>query len=122
MSHERHVVVNVKIRSPRVVIQMLHPPANDFQRALIRDAEVFPQQGAACGKRLRELRLFRWKTVGWNSKQEIRIRRETRPYGTLRSISNTRKIGAKLKQIENDLKMNVRRPAAVLLCWTDARE
>src|SRR6267143_3876414 len=121
VSHERHIVVNVEIRSPRVVVQMLHPPANDFQRTLIRNAEVLPQQGAARGKCLWELRLFRWKTTGRNSEQEIRIRRETRPYGTLRSISNTRKIGAKLEQIENDLKMNVWRPATVLLCRTDAR-
>ena len=36
--HQRHIVVDVEIRSPRVVIQILHPAAHDFQRALIRDA------------------------------------------------------------------------------------
>src|SRR5260370_32239444 len=74
--YERHVVVNVEIRPPRIVIQILHPPANNFQRALIRDAEVLPQHGWARGKCLRELRLFRWKTTGRNSEQEIWISRE----------------------------------------------
>src|SRR6266481_1464687 len=119
---ERHVIVNVEIRSPRIVIQILHPPANDFQRALIRDAEVFPKQGAPCGKWLPESRFFGRKAIGRNSEQEIWSRRETRPYGTLRSSSNTWKIGPQLEQIENDLKMNVWRPAPVFLCRSDARE
>src|SRR6266849_3427476 len=114
--YERHVVVNVEIRTPRIVIQILHPSANNFQRALIRDAEVFSQQGAARGKCLRELLLFRWKTIGRNSDQQICIRREARPYGTLRSISNARKIGPQIQHIQNDLKMNVWRPPPIFLC------
>src|SRR5437016_6002548 len=73
--YERHVVVNVEVRAPRVVIQILHPSANDFQRTLIRDAEIFPQQSAARGKRSAECRFFHWKAVGRNSKQKIWVRR-----------------------------------------------
>jgi len=77
--HERHVVVNVEIRSPRVVIQILHPPAHDLQRMLVRDTQIFSHQGLPRGKCLRELRLFCWKALSWNSEQQIWIRRETRP-------------------------------------------
>src|SRR5260370_12571396 len=81
--HERHVVVDIQIRSPRVVIQILHPPANDFQRTLIRNAETICQQGAACGKRFAESRLSGWKAIGWNSQQQIRIWRKASPHWTL---------------------------------------
>src|SRR5204863_1770248 len=113
--HKRHVVVNVEIRPARFVVHILHPAAHDLQRMLVRDTQIFSHQGLPRGKCFRELRLFRWKAFGWNSKQKIWIRREACPNRTLRSISNTRKVGAQLEQIENDLKMKVWRPAPVLL-------
>ena len=113
---ERHVVVNVEVRPAGFVVQILHPAAHDLQRMLIRDTQISSQPGLPRGKRLPERRLFRWKSIGRNSEQQIWIRREARPYRTLRSVGHTRKIGPQLKHVEDDLKMEVWRPAAILLC------
>src|SRR5260370_3660511 len=119
---ERHVVVDIQIRSAGVVIEILDPPANDFQRSRIRNAESICQKGAACGKRFAESRLSGWKAIGWNSQQQIRIWRKASPHWTLQSISHTGKIRAQLQQIENHLTMEMWRPAAVFLCRADAGE
>src|SRR5437879_8894940 len=113
--YERQVIVNIQIRSPRIVIQILHPPANDFQRALVRDAEILPQQAATRGKRFAESWLLRRETIRRNAKQKIWVRREACPNGALRSVGNARKIGAEFEQIEDDLEMNVWHPPAVCI-------
>src|SRR5437016_9914262 len=120
--YERHVIVNIQIRSPRIVIQILHPPANDFQRALVRDAEILPQQAATRGKRFAESWLLRRETIRRNAKQKIWVRREACPNGALRSVGNARKIGAEFEQIEDDLEMNVWHPSAVFICRAHSRK
>src|SRR5215831_2480175 len=62
------------------------------------------------------------KTIRRNSKQEIRIRRQACPHGTLRSIGYAGKIAARVKQIENDLKMYMQHPATVLIRYSYARK
>ena len=40
MADQRHIVVDVEVRAPGVVVQILHPSANDLQRLAIRNAEI----------------------------------------------------------------------------------
>ena len=60
--------------------------------------------------------------IGWNSEQQIWIRREARPHCALRSVSNARKIDAEFKQIQDDLKMNVWHPPAVFIRHAHSRK
>ena len=73
--HQRHVVEDVEVRPPRIVIEILHPPAHDFQRTLVGDADVFSQQRAPLRKGLAKIRFFRRKAICRNSEQQIRVRR-----------------------------------------------
>src|SRR5947207_11016451 len=113
--NDLHVIVNIQIRSPRNVIQKLHPATNDFQRALIRDSEIFPQQAATRGKRFAKSWLLRRETIQRNAKQKIWVWREARPNCALRTVRNAKKIRVQVKQIDNDLKMNVWHPSAVFI-------
>ena len=49
VADERHVVVNVEIGAAGVVVEELLPTADNFERMLIGDAEIFSEQLAACG-------------------------------------------------------------------------
>src|SRR5437773_4960704 len=57
--------------------------------------------------------LFRSReTIQRNAKQKIWVRREARPKCALRGVRNARKIRIQVKQIDDDLKMNVWYPSA----------
>src|SRR5258708_18334493 len=60
--------------------------------------------------------------MGGIPKKKVGSGREARQKRTLRSASHAGKTGAPRKQIENHLKMEVRRPAAVFLCRADTGE
>ena len=115
--HQRHIVVCVEIRAPGIVVEILHPPAHDFQRALVGKAQVLSQQHAPL---LESLPFLGRKAIPGNAQQEIRIRRKACPHRSLGSVSDSGKVRAKIQQIENDLEMNMRRPAAILLTGPDA--
>ena len=54
--------------------------------------------------------------------EQIRIRRNACPHRALGSESDAGKIRAQIQQIQNDLKMKMRRPAAIFVGAADARE
>ena len=70
---QRHIVVHIEIGAPRVVVEVLHPAPHNFQRTLVGNAEIFPQQSAALFKRLLKTRFLRGKTIRGNSQQKIWI-------------------------------------------------
>ncbi len=111
--HKGHIVVHVEESASCVVIQILHPRANNFERTFIRNAEVSSQQRPALFQSFVEIRFFCWKALRRNPQQEIRIWGKARPHRTLRRVGHAGKIRAKIQQIENDLEMKMRRPTAV---------
>ena len=52
--HQRHIVVYVQIRPAGFVIKVLLPATHDFQRLIVRDVEIFPQQLVSCRQRFLE--------------------------------------------------------------------
>src|SRR5262249_12291567 len=94
---QRHVVVDVEVGAPGVVVEVLHPAANDFQRALVRNAEVFSEQRAPLFECFVWICFLRWEAIRWNSKEEIGIGREAGPDSGLRSVGHAGKISAKVE-------------------------
>ncbi len=64
---ERHVVIDVEKGAARVVVEVLHPSAHNFQRLLIRNAEIFSEQLAASRKSFRGTRFWPRETFGGNA-------------------------------------------------------
>src|SRR5580658_2520126 len=122
VADKRNIIVNVEKSAARVVVEILHPSAGNLQRLLIGDTEVFSKQFAAGGKSLWGIRLLRREALARNAEQQIWIRRERSPHGALRRGGDAGKIGTVVEQVQDNLKMKVRRPAAVFLSVTDPGE
>ena len=122
VADQRYVVVHVEKGAASVVVKILLPAADDLQRMLIRNAEIFPEQLAPCRKSFLRIRVLRRKAFGGNAEEQIGIGRKRSPDGALRCISNTRKIGATVEKIQDDLKVKMGYPAAVFVDVTDAGE
>ena len=56
--HQRHIVVYIEIRAPRIVVEILHPATHDFQRPLVGNAEIVPQQRAPLLQRFLKIHLL----------------------------------------------------------------
>ena len=113
VTDEGNIVVDIEERAAGVVEEILFPAANDFQRMAVGDAEISAEEGAASGKGSVERRSGRRKMAGRNAYDEIGIGRQTEPDGALGGESYTGKIRGTIEKVENDLKMNMRRPAAI---------
>ncbi len=122
VAHEGHVVVNVEEGAACVVVKILHPSAHDFQRLMVRNGEIFPEQVAASSESVRGIWLLAREALGRNAEQQIGVRGERSPDVALGCVSNSGKIGTVVKQVHDDLEMKVRRPAAVFVRVPDAGE
>jgi len=122
VADERNIIVDVEERPAGVVKEIFLPAANDFQGTGVGDAEIFAEEGAAIGEGFVERRSRRRKMAGGNAEDEIRIGREAEPDRALGGEGNTGKIGGTIEKVENDLKMKMRRPAAVFASVADMSE
>ena len=43
----RYIVVQIDVRATGVVVQVLHPAANDLERLFVRDAQIVTEDAAA---------------------------------------------------------------------------
>ena len=81
--HQRHVVVRVEIRPPRIIVEIVHPAAHDFQGALVGNAEIFSQKSAPLFERVLKTCLASRESVLGNPEQKIRIGRKAGPHSAL---------------------------------------
>src|SRR5580658_2889472 len=91
MADQRNVIVNVEKGAASVVVKVLHPAADNFQRLLIGNAEIFSEEFTAGRKSFCGVRLLPGETPGGNAEQQIGIGRERSPHGALRRRSHTGK-------------------------------
>jgi hypothetical protein len=117
MADEWDIIVDVEEGTTGVVEEILLPAANDFERVRVRDAEIFAEQGAASGEGFFE-RGWR-KLSGRNTQDQIRVGRESEPDRTLGGKRDTGKICRVIEKIENDLEVEMSRPAAVFVGVAD---
>ena len=122
VTDERNVIVDVQKSATGVIEKILPPAANDFQWMAVRDAEIFAQQRAACRERLVKRGSGRWKMAGGNAEDEVGIGRKAEPDRTLGGEGHAGKIGGAIEKVENNLKMQMRRPAAIFARVADVRE
>jgi hypothetical protein len=120
--NERNIIVDVEESPAGVVKEILLPAANDFQGTGVGDAEIFAEEGAPIDKGFVERGSRRRKVAGGNAEDEIRIGREAEPDRALGGKGNTGKIAGTIEKVENDLKMKMRRPAAVFASVADMSE
>jgi len=113
VADERNIIVDVEEGPAGVVKEILLPATNDFQGMGVGDAEIFAEEGAASGKGFVERGSRRRKMAGGNAEDKIRIGRKAEPDRTLGGEGNTGKIAGTIEKVENNLKMKMRRPAAV---------
>jgi hypothetical protein len=116
------VIVDVEEGAANVVEQVLAPAADDFERKAVGDAEIFAEEGAARGQCFVQGRRGLRQASIRNAKDEIGIRREAGPDETFRGEGNARKIGGAIEKVENDLKVEMRGPAAIFSCVADVCE
>ena len=122
VADERNIIVDVEEGPAGVVKEILLPATNDFQGMGVGDAEIFAEEGAASGKGFVERGSRRRKMAGGNAENKIRIGRKAEPDRTLGGEGNTGKIAGTIEKVENNLKMKVRRPAAVFASVADMGE
>jgi hypothetical protein len=122
VTHEGNVIVDVQESAAGVIEQILTPATNDFERVSVGDSEIFSEEGAARGESFVERGRGLRKIGSGNAEDEIGIGRKTQPDGTLGGKGNTGKIGGAIEKVENDLEMEMRRPAAIFSGVANVRE
>lgn len=120
MADERDVVVNVEIGTAGFVVKALAPATHDFERVIVRDAEIWAEQFFALGERSMGRNFTRRETALRNPENEIWIGRNAGEHVTLRSEGYSRKIGGLIEEIQNDLEMEVGSPATIFGSCADA--
>src|SRR5260221_5185576 len=80
---------------------------------MIGNVEVFSEERFSQRESFGGIWLFHGKALGRNPNQQIRIGGKTGPNGALAGVSNTWKIRAAFEQVQDDLKMDMRRPSAI---------
>ena len=113
VADEGDIVVNVEESAAGVVVKILAPTFDDFQRLLVRDGKVGAQKLLARRERERESGRGRGKHTVWDRQNQVGIRGKGGEKGALRNESYPREIGREVEQVENDLEMQVRGPAPI---------
>src|SRR5262245_20706940 len=101
---------------------MLAPAAHDFQRLPVGDAQVTAEQLATARHCFLGSALYGPDLFFRNSQQQVRIRAQTCPDRAFGSPRNSGKLRPAVEQIQNDLEMEMRRPAAILAQGADTGE
>jgi hypothetical protein len=122
VADERNIVVDIEKGAAAVVVEILAPATNDFQRMAVGDAEISAKEIFAGSKSLVQRRHSRWKRFFGNTKDEIGIGREAGENVALGVEGNAGKIGGEIEQVENDLEVKMGSPATIFGGSTDAGE
>lgn len=108
-------MTRIQIALPVFIVKILHEPTDDFERPLVGNAQVrteilLPQADDFSPG---PIEAGRNKLAQRNLKDEVGVRTEAEPEIALAGRTDADEIAPFSKQISDDLKMEVRRPAAV---------
>src|SRR6516164_2985352 len=110
----RHVVDGVEVAAAVGVVEILQVAADDLERLAIGDAEIAADPLAPRRQNiLSRCGAAACVAVEGKTDDEIGIGAEAKPEGTLAGTRHSGKFSALAEQVNDDLEMQVRRPAAV---------
>ena len=113
VAHVGHVVVGVEEDPSGLIVERLHPAADDLERLAVPEAQVSSKAAAAYRQGLRFGNLRRCLRRGRQAEQPRRIGAERSPDGALTGPADPGKVRAQPKQVEDHLEVEVGRPSAI---------
>ena len=122
VADEGDVVVGVEIGPPGLVVEILHPAADDLQGFAVGDAEIAAEEPPARGQGLRFFRFPGGKAVGGDAQDQVGVRGEAGPERAPGGGGDAGEVPVETEKVQDDLDVDVRPPIAVRGRGADGRE